>query len=110
MKQIYESEDITIDIVDKDLRISYFKNGHWVGESRLFEFEDQEECNFEKNTWQHLTNRLKYDTLTVLDYPVIKVEVSMEQEMNDFLENIIMGVIAPHIVKHILNDYPDEVE
>lgn len=51
MKQIYESEDITIDIVDKDLRISYFKNGHWMGESRLFEFEDQEECNFEKNTW-----------------------------------------------------------
>ena len=51
MKRIYESEDITIDIVDKDLRISYFKNGHWMGESRLFEFENQEVCNFEKNTW-----------------------------------------------------------
>lgn len=34
----------------------------------------------------------------------------MEQETNDFLEKIIMGIIPPYIVKHILNDYPDDVE
>lgn len=34
----------------------------------------------------------------------------MEQETNDLQKKIIMKVIPPYIVKHILNDYPDEVE
>jgi len=48
---IYNSDDIIIDIVEKDLRISYFKEGHWQGESRLFDFENQERSDFLKDTW-----------------------------------------------------------
>jgi hypothetical protein len=49
--RIYESDDIIIDIIENDLRISYFKDGHWRSESRVFEFESQEDSHFVKDTW-----------------------------------------------------------
>jgi hypothetical protein len=51
IKQIYESDDVIIDIIGKDLRISYFEDNHWKSESRLLNFENQEKCNFEKDSW-----------------------------------------------------------
>ncbi len=51
IREIYDSDTIVIDIVGKDLRISYFEDGHWKNESRLFNFESQENSYFAKETW-----------------------------------------------------------
>ena len=33
----------------------------------------------------------------------------MEQEINDLHKKIVMGTIPPYLVKHILNDYPNNL-
>jgi hypothetical protein len=52
INRIYDSDEIIIDILEEDkLRISYFKDNHWKGESTIFNFRDKELSEFIKDSW-----------------------------------------------------------